>query len=93
MIDEARTPLIISGSGEKSTEFYVLANNFVMGLTKGKVLNEDEALNPITKTDIIEEGDFVVDEKGKTVTLTQEGIKKAEEFFRVENLSDPNNLE
>ena len=93
LIDEARTPLIISGSGEKSTEFYVLANNFVMGLTKGKVLNEDEALNPITKTDIIEEGDFVVDEKGKTVTLTQEGIKKAEEFFRVENLSDPNNLE
>ena len=93
LIDEARTPLIISGSGEKSTEFYVLANNFVMGLTKGKVLNEDEALNPITKTDIVEEGDFVVDEKGKTVTLTQEGIKKAEEFFRVENLSDPNNLE
>lgn len=93
LIDEARTPLIISGSGEKSTEFYVLANNFVMGLTKGKVLNEDEALNPITKTDIVEEGDFVVDEKGKTVTLTQEGVKKAEEFFRIENLSDPNNLE
>ena len=93
LIDEARTPLIISGSGEKSTEFYILANDFVMGLTKGKVLNEDEALNPITKTDIIEEGDFVVDEKGKTVTLTQEGIKKAEEFFRIENLSDPNNLE
>lgn len=93
LIDEARTPLIISGSGMKSTELYNHADRFVKRLTKGKILNENEALNPITKTDIVEEGDFVIDEKGKNVTLTQDGIKKAEDFFKVENLSDPDNLE
>ena len=93
LIDEARTPLIISGSGMKSTELYNYADRFVKKLTKGKILNENEALNPITKTDILEEGDFVIDEKGKNVTLTQDGIKKAENFFKVENLSDPDNLE
>ena len=93
LIDEARTPLIISGSGTKSTQLYNIADSFVKNLTKGRILNEDEALNPITKTELIEEGDFVVDEKAKTVTLTQEGVKKAENFFKVDNLSDPNNLE
>ncbi len=93
LIDEARTPLIISGSSGKSTKLYEVADAFVKGLKRGKILNEDEALNPLTRTDIIEEGDFVVDEKQKTTTLTQEGTKKAESFFVVENLSDPENLE
>lgn len=93
LIDEARTPLIISGSGTKSTQLYNVADSFVKTLAKGRILNEDEALNPITRTELKEEGDFVVDEKAKTVTLTQEGIQKAEKFFRVENLSDPDNLE
>lgn len=93
LIDEARTPLIISGSGTKSTQLYNIADSFAKTLTRGRILNEDEALNPITKTELIEEGDFVVDEKAKSVTLTQEGIKKAEKFFRIENLSDPANLE
>ncbi|MDR2940369.1 MAG: preprotein translocase subunit SecA [Clostridiales bacterium] len=93
LIDEARTPLIISGMGTKSTELYKVANSFVRTLTKGKILNEDEALNAITRAEIQEEGDFVVDEKGKTVSLTQEGVIKAEKFFAVENLSDPENMQ
>ncbi len=93
LIDEARTPLIISGSGTKSTALYKVADGFVKGLKKGKILNETEAMNAITRAELIEEGDFVVDEKAKTVSLTQEGVHKAEKFFALENLSDPQNLE
>ena len=93
LIDEARTPLIISGSGSKSTQLYEIADNFVKRLTKGRILNEEDALNPLIKEDLKEEGDFVVDEKAKSVTLTQEGVEKAEKFFNVENLSDPENIE
>ena len=93
LIDEARTPLIISGSGNKSTQLYKVADNFVKNLKKGRIVNETDALNAITRAEMIEEGDFVVDEKAKTVTLTQEGVKKAERFFVLENLSDPENLE
>ena len=93
LIDEARTPLIISGSGSKSTQLYEIADNFVKRLTKGRILNEEDALNPLIKEDLREEGDFVVDEKAKSVTLTQEGVEKAEKFFNVENLSDPENIE
>jgi len=93
LIDEARTPLIISGSGTKSTQLYEIADNFVKGLTKGRILNEDDALNPLIREAIEEEGDFVVDEKAKAVTLTQEGVEKAEKFFNLENLSDPENIE
>ena len=93
LIDEARTPLIISGSGSKSTQLYEIADNFVKRLTKGRILNEEDALNPLIKEDLQEEGDFVVDEKAKSVTLTQEGVEKAEKFFNVENLSDPENIE
>ena len=93
LIDEARTPLIISGIGEKSTHLYQVADSFVKTLKKGKILNKEEALNPLTREEIKEEGDFVIDEKAKAVTLTQEGVKKAEKFFNVENLADPNNLE
>ena len=93
LIDEARTPLIISGSGTKSTELYAVADSFVKRLQKGRLLNEDEALNPLIKEELQEEGDFVVDEKGRTVSLTQQGVAKAETFFHLENLSDPENLE
>ena len=93
LIDEARTPLIISGQGNKSTQLYKVADSFAKTLKKGKFLNEKEALNPLTKEDVKEEGDFVVDEKAKTVTLTGEGVAKAERFFGIGNLSDPENLE
>lgn len=93
LIDEARTPLIISGSGSKSTHLYQVADSFVKGLKKGRILNEEEALNPLMKEELQEEGDFVVDEKAKTVTLTQEGVDRAEKFFTIENLSDPENME
>ena len=93
LVDEARTPLIISGSSGKSTQLYKVADGFAKNLKKGRVLNEKEALNPLMRQDIEEEGDFVVDEKGKSVTLTQEGSAKAERFFGIENLSDPENLE
>ena len=92
LIDEARTPLIISGQSDKSTKLYELADMFVKTLTKGRILNEEEAMNPLVREELKEEGDFVVDEKGKTSTLTQEGVAKAEKFFNVENLSDPENM-
>ena len=82
LIDEARTPLIISGSGTKSTQLYEIADAFAKRLKKGRILNEEDALNPLIKEEIKEEGDFVVDEKAKTVTLTQQGVEKAEKFFK-----------
>ena len=93
LIDEARTPLIISGSGTKSTQLYKIADSFAKTLKKGRILNEDEAMNPLMRVELIEEGDFVIDEKQKSSSLTQEGIKKAERYFAVENISDPENLE
>ena len=89
LIDEARTPLIISGPSDKATDLYKVANRFVTTLQKGRVINEDQALNPLQRQEMQEEGDFVVDEKRKTTTLTQQGIEKAEKFFGIENLSDP----
>ncbi|MCL2225289.1 MAG: preprotein translocase subunit SecA [Defluviitaleaceae bacterium] len=93
LIDEARTPLIISGQGSKSTSLYSVADRFAKGLKKGRVLNEEEMNNPLLRQAVEEEGDFIVDEKKKTVTLTQDGVKKAERFFNIENLSDPDNIE
>jgi len=93
LIDEARTPLIISGPSGKSTQLYLIADRFAKNLKKGRVLNEEEANNPLLRQAIEEEGDFIVDEKKKTVTLTQDGVKKAERYFVIENLSDPENLE
>jgi len=93
LIDEARTPLIISGASGKSTDLYKVAQRFAVTLKKGRIMNEDAALNPLQREEIQEEGDFVVDEKQKTVTLTQEGTEKAERFFAIENFSDPDNLE
>lgn len=92
LIDEARTPLIISGSGDKSTQLYEVADHFVKMLQKGRIVNEEEALNPILKEELIEEGDFVVDEKMKTVTLTQQGVERAEKFFKIDTLTDPENM-
>ncbi len=93
LIDEARTPLIISGSGSKSTDLYRVADLFAKQLKKGRILNEEEAMNPLLREELQEEGDFILDEKAKSVVLTQEGVAKAEKFFSVDNLSDPENLE
>ncbi len=86
LIDEARTPLIISGPGDKSTDLYVIADKFARSLTckRIKELDDKEDNDNIG-------GDYVVDEKAKTVVLTADGIRKAEEYFRIENLSDPAN--
>ena len=93
LIDEARTPLIISGQGSKSTHLYKAADVFVRRLTKGKLLGEETAMSNLMREEIEEEGDFIVDEKQKTVTLTQEGVKKAEKYFALDNLADPENME
>ena len=87
LIDEARTPLIISGQGEKSTQLYDMAEMFVSRLKKQVVVQVDNKEEEDTDID----ADYIVDEKAKTATLTARGIAKAEEFFHVENLSDPSN--
>ena len=87
LIDEARTPLIISGRGEKSTQLYDMAEMFVSRLKKQVVVQVDNKEEEDTSID----ADYVVDEKAKTAMLTARGIAKAEEFFHVENLSDPQN--
>ena len=86
LIDEARTPLIISGPGEKSTELYGVADRFAKTLKMIKV-KELDAKEDHSDVD----GDFIVDEKAKTATLTPSGVKKAEQFFNIENLNDPEN--
>ena len=88
LIDEARTPLIISGQGEKPTHIYTQADKFAMSLKKVVVASVDEKED----TDDID-GDYIVDEKAKTATLTASGIAKAERAFGIENLSDPENAE
>ena len=93
LIDEARTPLIISGPSGKSNDLYKVADRFVKNLKKGRILNEEALQNPAMRAQIEEEGDFIVDEKKKAVTLTQEGVGKAERYFGLENLSDPDNVE
>ena len=87
LIDEARTPLIISGMGEKSTQMYDMTEMFVQGLKKLVIAETDEK----AEEDVNIDADYVVDEKARTATLTARGIAKAEEFFHVENLSDPEN--
>ena len=93
LIDEARTPLIISGAGSKSTHLYKAADIFVRRLKKGRLLGEETAMSTLMREEIEEEGDFVVDEKQKTVTLTADGVKKAEQYFGIENLADPENMD
>ena len=87
LIDEARTPLIISGMGEKSTQLYDMAEMFAAWLKKFVVVESDDKEEEATDID----ADYVVDEKARSVTLTARGVKKAEEFFHLDNLSDPEN--
>ena len=87
LIDEARTPLIISGQGDKSTQLYDMAEMFVSRLTKQVVVQMDNKEEEAPDID----ADYIVDEKAKTATLTARGIVKAEEFFHVDNLADPSN--
>ena len=89
LIDEARTPLIISGPGEKSTEMYTIADRFAKTLKMVKVaeLNDKEDNDELYKG-----ADYIVDEKAKTATLTQSGVKKAEEYFKLDNLTDADNI-
>lgn len=93
LIDEARTPLIISGSSSKSTHLYDQADMIARRLKKGRVVGEVSKLAAVLNEEVTEEGDFVVDEKSKQVSLTAEGVAKVESFFQIENLSDPNNME
>ena len=89
LIDEARTPLIISGRGDKSSDLYTSANKFARGLKCVRIRETDSK-----KTDEEQQidGDYVVDEKAKTCTLTAKGVQKAEAFFGIENLNDPDNI-
>ncbi len=87
LIDEARTPLIISGRGDQSTDMYRRANEFARGLVMDKVAQMDEKQD----TEETYDGDYVVDEKARTATLTQSGVRKAEKYFGVENLMDMEN--
>lgn len=93
LIDEARTPLIISGQSGKSTKLYEVCDILARQLIKGEASGEFTKMNAIMGEDIEETGDFVVNEKDKVVNLTEDGIRKVEEFFHIENLADPDNLE
>ena len=93
LIDEARTPLIISGQSGKSTKLYEVCDILARQLEKGEASGEFTKMNAIMGEEIIETGDFVVNEKDKVVNLTEAGVKKVEDFFHIENLADPENLE
>ncbi len=90
LIDEARTPLIISGQGSKSTDLYVKANAFAKSLKMVKVKEMDDKASD---EDAAYDGDYVVDEKANTAILTPDGVKKAEQYFQIENLNDSENIE
>ena len=94
LIDEARTPLIISGQGDESTDTYQKANEFIQTL-EGRILdpNEDADIDPFDREFKVEDVDFLVDEKRKSSNLTEKGTKKAEQYFGIDNLSDTENLE
>ncbi len=93
LIDEARTPLIISGRGEESSEMYVTADRFVKGLIRGEDVKEISKSEQMQGIEQPESGDFMVDVKHRQVSLTAEGIKKAEKFFNVTSLADTENTE
>ncbi len=93
LVDEARTPLIISGQSGKSTKLYEVCDILARQLEKGTVSKEFSKLDAIMGEDVEETGDFVVDEKDKVVNLTEDGVRKVEDFFHIENLADPENLE
>ena len=89
LIDEARTPLIISGKGDKSTALYGVVDKFAKTLTAATVVEMDDKQD---QEEVNEHADYIVDEKSKTATITRRGVKKAEEYFAVENLMDPENM-
>ena len=93
LIDEARTPLIISGQSGKSTKLYEMCDILANQLQRGDDLPEYTKMDAIMGVEREETGDFIVDEKDKNVSLTAEGVRKVEQFFRIENLADPANLE
>ena len=93
LIDEARTPLIISGQSGKSTRLYEACDILARQLERGEASGEFSKINAIMGEDIEESGDFIVNEKEKVVNLTEDGVKKVENFFHIENLADPENLE
>ena len=93
LIDEARTPLIISGQSDKSTKLYEACDILALQLEKGEASGEFSKMNAIMGEDIEETGDFIVNEKEKNINLTEDGVKKVEKFFHIENLADPENLE
>ena len=93
LIDEARTPLIISGQSGKSTRLYEACDILAQQLTRGEESQEFSKMDAIMGVEIEETGDFVVNEKDKVVNLTQEGVRKVEQFFRIDNLADAENLE
>ncbi len=93
LIDEARTPLIISGQSGKSTKLYEVCDILAQQLERGEASHEMTKMAAIMGEEVIETGDFVVNEKDKIVNLTERGVKKVERFFNIENLADPENLE
>ena len=93
LIDEARTPLIISGQSGKSTSIYEACDILARQMKRGEDQKEYTKMDAIMGVEIEEDGDFVVNEKDKVVNLTLEGVKKVEQFFHIDNLADPDNLE
>ena len=93
LIDEARTPLIISGQSGKSTKLYEVCDILAQQLERGEASHEMTKMAAIMGEEVVETGDFVVNEKDKIVNLTEQGVKKVEKFFNIENLADPENLE
>ena len=93
LIDEARTPLIISGQSSKSTKLYEACDILAQQMERGEASGEFSKMNAILGEEIEETGDFIVNEKEKAINLTEDGVKKVENFFHIENLADPENLE
>ena len=93
LIDEARTPLIISGQSGKSTRLYEACDILACQMKRGEDMPEYSKMDAIMGVELEETGDFIVNEKDKVVSLTQDGVKKVEQFFKIENLADPENLE
>ena len=93
LIDEARTPLIISGQSGKSTKLYEVCDALAKTMKRGEASGEFSKMNAIMGEEIEETGEFIVNEKDKVVNLTADGVKRVEQYFHIENLADPENLE
>ena len=93
LIDEARTPLIISGQSGKSTEIYKMCDYLARRMQKGTASTEISKMDAIMGTEIEEDGDYLVNEKDKFIVFTEQGVKEIEQFFHIDNLTDPENLE